>query len=807
MDEEQDMLQETEPSGKNKKKVIIGVCVVVALIVVFIVVLLLLLGSCSHHHTMEFIPTVEATCEQPGIIEHWHCSDCGEDFEDEKGERPLDDGDLEIPIAQHTPEIIPAVEPGCETTGLTEGSRCSDCGVILKAQEVVDAVGHDIKVETTKAPTCTQDGYEEGTCRRCEEEISRVLPATGHTPEIIPGKAPTCTETGLTDEIICSVCGEILEEQGEIPALNHLLGEPVREEGVAATCTKNGYYFEVTYCLDCGVEYSRTAVLIEALGHTPETIPGKAATCTETGLTDGERCSVCGAVLKAQKEIPALDHSFTNYISNNDATCTQDGTETAKCDRCEETNTRTVEGSAKGHDYTNVTPVWTWTLYTEATAAFTCTRDGCGHEEKISAEISDEVTIGATCTTEGLRTYTAQVTLNGQNYTDTRTETIPAAEHSWGEWTQTKAPTCTAEGEEQRVCANDPSHVETRAIAKTAHNFVHYEGKAATCTSIGWEAYDVCTDCKYSTYREIPMMGHTPGEAVEENQTAATCTKNGSYDEVVYCTVCDEELSRKTVTVEAAHTPQVIPAVAPGCETAGFTEGLECAVCGEVLVPQFVLSPSGHTPETVPGKAATCTETGLTDGEKCSVCDKILKEQEIIEALGHEIVNNKCVNCGMGASENLQFELSGDGQYYILAGIGTCTDEDILVPDVYNGRLVESINNSAFSGVTRIKAISIPHSVTEIGSSAFENCSSLVSVTIGANVKSISANAFEGCTSLIGIRFAGETDGWSVTKDPSAPSGEAVPESELSSPEKAAQLFTETYLIYRWLKSDDTSGL
>ena len=160
-------------------------------------------------------------------------------------------------------------------------------------------------------------------------------------------------------------------------------------------------------------------------------VPGKAATCTEAGLTEGRKCSVCGTVLKAQEEIPALDHSFTNYISNNDATCTQDGTETAKCDRCEETNTRTAEGSAKGHDYTNVTPVWTWTLYTEATAAFTCTRDGCGHEEKISAGISDEVTTDATCTTEGVRTYTAQVTLNGQNYTDIKTETISALAHSF----------------------------------------------------------------------------------------------------------------------------------------------------------------------------------------------------------------------------------------------------------------------------------------------------------------------------------------------------------------------------------------
>ena len=47
----------------------------------------------------------------------------------------------------------------------------------------------------------------------------------------------------------------------------------------------------------------------------------------------------------------ALDHSFTNYVSNNDATCTEDGTKTAKCDRCDETHTVTDEGSVLGHDY------------------------------------------------------------------------------------------------------------------------------------------------------------------------------------------------------------------------------------------------------------------------------------------------------------------------------------------------------------------------------------------------------------------------------------------------------------------------
>ena len=85
-----------------------------------------------------------------------------------------------------------------------------------------------------------------------------------HVEEVVRGKAATCTEKGLTDGKKCSVCGEWILEQEEIPAK----------------------------------------------GHTEEVVKGKTATCTEKGLTDGKECSVCGEVLEAQKDIPALGHDY-----------------------------------------------------------------------------------------------------------------------------------------------------------------------------------------------------------------------------------------------------------------------------------------------------------------------------------------------------------------------------------------------------------------------------------------------------------------------------------------------------------------
>jgi len=80
--------------------------------------------------------------------------------------------------------------------------------------------------------------------------------------------------------------------------------------GKAATCTETGLT-EGKVCADCG-ETIVAQTEIPALGHSEETVAGKAATCTETGLTEGKKCSVCGETTVAQTEIPALGHSYEN---------------------------------------------------------------------------------------------------------------------------------------------------------------------------------------------------------------------------------------------------------------------------------------------------------------------------------------------------------------------------------------------------------------------------------------------------------------------------------------------------------------
>ena len=85
-----------------------------------------------------------------------------------------------------------------------------------------------------------------------------------------------------------------------------------------STCSENGVR---TYTCDNG------NIMLESIPrkpHTPEVIPGVAATCTETGLTEGSKCSVCGEILVAQTEIAKLPHT-PQALQITPATCTKDG--------------------------------------------------------------------------------------------------------------------------------------------------------------------------------------------------------------------------------------------------------------------------------------------------------------------------------------------------------------------------------------------------------------------------------------------------------------------------------------------------
>ena len=71
-------------------------------------------------------------------------------------------------------------------------------------------------------------------------------------------------------------------------------------------------------------------------------IPGYAATCTATGLTDGTKCSVCGQIVKAQEEIPTSEHDYAGWVVLEEATATKDGSQSRECRTCGHKDVQTI---------------------------------------------------------------------------------------------------------------------------------------------------------------------------------------------------------------------------------------------------------------------------------------------------------------------------------------------------------------------------------------------------------------------------------------------------------------------------------
>lgn len=260
-------------------------------------------AKCHHIGTgRETINYKAATCIEMGYSGDIVCKECGAVVT--KG----------IPLVKNllnhgnNRELRNAKDATCTENGYTGDTYCNDCGLLVFLGKNIKAPGHDYKNVAEVPATCVAEGTAATQqCKRCDYIVpAQSLPIDPNNHANIVkdvAVAPTCTETGLTEGSHCGDCNKILIAQEVVSSTNH------------------------TEVID----------------------PAVAATCTETGLTEGSHCSVCNKILVAQKTVSALNHSFTNYISNDDATCTEDGTKTAKCDRCDVTDTQSDEGSAKGH--------------------------------------------------------------------------------------------------------------------------------------------------------------------------------------------------------------------------------------------------------------------------------------------------------------------------------------------------------------------------------------------------------------------------------------------------------------------------
>ena len=234
-------------------------------------------------------------------------------------------------------------------------------------------------------------------------------------------------------------------------------------------------------------------------------------------------------------------------------------------------------------------------------------------------------------------------------------------------------PTCTEKGYTTYTCACGHFYVadETAALNHTAGEAVKENSKNPDCVNTGsYDSVVYCTVCDAELSRTtitVDALNHTAGDTVVENNVAPTCTKDGSYDNVVYCTVCDAELSRETITVDAlGHTAGetvVENNVDPDCTNEGsYDNVVYCTVCGEELSRETVtVKENGHT-EGAPVKENNvdpdCTNKGSYDNVVyCTVCDAELSRETVtVDAHGHKeetlaAVEATCTTTGLTAGK------------------------------------------------------------------------------------------------------------------------------------------------------------
>ncbi|MBQ7740229.1 MAG: leucine-rich repeat protein [Eubacterium sp.] len=166
----------------------------------------------------------------------------------------------------------------------------------------------------------------------------------------------------------------------------------------------------------------------------------------------------------------------------------------------------------------------------------------------------------ATCTEDGIREHYRCVWCNKLFSDAAATDekelddfTYSATGHDFSGGKITSEPTCTEQGYTTYTCtACGESYIDDYT-EPLGHNYIP-NVTPPTCTEQGYTTYTCsrCHDTYISDYTET--VPHTPGEAVRENEIPATTTATGSWDEVVYCSVCNTELSRITHTVDKAST-------------------------------------------------------------------------------------------------------------------------------------------------------------------------------------------------------------------------------------------------------------
>ena len=188
----------------------------------------------------------------------------------------------------------------------------------------------------------------------------------------------------------------------------------------------------------------------------------------------------------------------------------------------------------------------------------------------------------------------------------------------------TETPTCT-KGKTCEKCGAEYGEKDPNN-----HDLVHHDAKAPSCTEIGWNAYEACSRCNYTTtYQELPALNH---DLEQHAAKAPTCTEIG-WDAYETCSRCDYTTRKELPALN--HALEQHAAKAPTCTEIGWDAYDTCSRCNYTTYAE--LPALNHDLEQHAAKAPTCTEIGWDAYEACSRFGCNYTTRKELPALNHDL--------------------------------------------------------------------------------------------------------------------------------------------------------------------------
>ncbi len=458
---------------------------------------------------------------------------------------------------------------------------------------------------------------------------------------------------------------------------------------IPATCTETGLS-EGKKCSSCN-EIIVAQETIEKLPHTEETIPAVTASCTTDGLTEGKKCSVCNEILVAQEVIKA-SHAWNAGTVTTEPTCTEKGVKTFECDNCDATKTEDV--NANGHNYSSV--VTNKTCAANGKITFTCPTCDNTYEE-IIAPISISIA----------HVGTSSATMNG-----------------YGRFSLSYKIS-TSGGYGTVLCKME--------LFKTS-----------SANSVSQMDYTDFSDSNY----EVSYTGYE--DTINEYYLVIT-----TKDDANNITICKVDLGSITITDQYVKDDHHYSDVDDKCTICGklidYTEGLRYGLINNGT--EYAVTSIGSAtdsdiiiPRTYNGKPVTAI--GESAFEDCETIHNVRLHS------GIKTIGMRAFQSSSLSSINLP-----NGLQRIEHAAFLCCDltnvPNISIPDS-----VIFLDAFAFAGCYKLTTFEFSDNIDIIYNYCLSQCITLTTITIPKTVSMIESRSFEECTALEHIIFEGTRAEW-----------------------------------------------